>query len=318
VLLSTDARALRKSVGFFGRLLGRDIELQAESAAMRGQLALLVLQARQRGEALDRHNHALASLRDRLSTLANEFDAVIASLAATASDAATDHARLRLLESTRLGCALTATQLGVLVQNGQALSARYQHMLPQVEGLLVQHRAALAGRDDAARMRDAAALVASVEVAIRHPYHRHPKSSRTPHRSRHDHAQPRIRLPAPGRTRREIAARPGPDQCRHRQDPGNLARVAGHHPRQPARLRPRGRGQDQQLLDPVADKVRNADLDNSGDKLGEVVRIARSLNLDSFGERSKLPILGPLIDKLKATRDDLCRSTARPTARSTS
>ena len=55
----------------------------------------------------------------------------------------------------------------------------------------------------------------------------------------------------------------------------------------------------------LLDKVRNADLDNSGEKLGEVVRIARSLNLDSFGERSKLPILGPLIDKLKATRDDL-------------
>ena len=55
----------------------------------------------------------------------------------------------------------------------------------------------------------------------------------------------------------------------------------------------------------LLDKVRNADLDTSGDKLGEVVRIARSLNLDSFSERSKLPILGPLIDKLKATKGEL-------------
>jgi uncharacterized protein YaaN involved in tellurite resistance len=55
----------------------------------------------------------------------------------------------------------------------------------------------------------------------------------------------------------------------------------------------------------LLDKVRNADLDSSGDKLGEVVRIARSLNLDSFHGRSKLPILGPLIDKLRATKDDL-------------
>ena len=55
----------------------------------------------------------------------------------------------------------------------------------------------------------------------------------------------------------------------------------------------------------LLDKVRNADLDSSGDKLGEVVRIARSLNLDSFSERSKLPILGPLIDKLKATKGEL-------------
>ena len=165
-LVSTDAGALRKSVGFFGRLLGRDIELQAQSTALREQLALLVLQARQRGEALERHNHTLASLRDRLSGLAAGFDAAIAGLASTTSDPSTHHTRLRLLESSRLGCTLTATQLGMLVQNGQSLSARYQHMLPQVEGLLVQHRAALAGRDDAARIRDAATLVASIESGI--------------------------------------------------------------------------------------------------------------------------------------------------------
>ena len=38
VLLSTDAGALRKSVGFLGRLLGRDIDLQAQSDALREQL----------------------------------------------------------------------------------------------------------------------------------------------------------------------------------------------------------------------------------------------------------------------------------------
>src|SRR5690606_5102352 len=40
-------------------------------------------------------------------------------------------------------------------------------------------------------------------------------------------------------------------------------------------------------------------------KLGEVVRIARSLNLDAFGERSKLPIVGPLIDRFKAGKAEL-------------
>lgn len=55
----------------------------------------------------------------------------------------------------------------------------------------------------------------------------------------------------------------------------------------------------------LLDKVRNADLDASGDKLGEVVRIARSLNLDAFGARSKLPVIGPLIDKFKATKGEL-------------
>ncbi|WP_334179130.1 hypothetical protein [Pseudoxanthomonas sp.] len=65
---------------------------------------------------------------------------------------------------------------------------------------------------------------------------------------------------------------------------------------------------------PLLDKVRNADFDSGGDKLGEVARIARSLNLDSFHGRSKLPILGPLIDKLRAAKDDRvqrCSSTNR-------
>src|SRR5690606_7047551 len=55
----------------------------------------------------------------------------------------------------------------------------------------------------------------------------------------------------------------------------------------------------------LLDKVRNADLDSSGEKLGEVVRIARSLNLDAFGGRSKLPIVGPLIDRFKAGKAEL-------------
>lgn len=55
----------------------------------------------------------------------------------------------------------------------------------------------------------------------------------------------------------------------------------------------------------LLDKVRNSDLDSSGDKLGEVVRIARSLNLQSFHGRSRVPILGPLIDRMRAGRDEL-------------
>lgn len=166
VLLSTDAGALRKSVGFLGRLLGRDIDLQAQSDALRGQLALLVLQARQRGEALERHNHALATLRDRMAALANDLDTLIAGVDANDPSAAASHERLRKLEATRTGCALTAAQLDVLKQNGRALAMRYQHMLPTVEGLLVQHRAVLAWQRDAIGLRDAAALVASVESAL--------------------------------------------------------------------------------------------------------------------------------------------------------
>ena len=166
VLLSTDASALRKSVGFLGRLLGRDIDLQAQSDALREQMALLVLQARQRGEALERHNHALASLRDRLAAIAQDLGALIAGVDANDPSATGNHERLRMLDATHTGCALTAAQLDLLERNGRALAARYQHMLPTVEGLLVQHRAVLAGQRDAIGLRDAAALVASIEAAI--------------------------------------------------------------------------------------------------------------------------------------------------------
>src|SRR5262245_59125020 len=45
----------------------------------------------------------------------------------------------------------------------------------------------------------------------------------------------------------------------------------------------------------LLDRVRNKDLDEAGSKLGEVVRIARNLNLDKFGARSSIPVIGPLI-----------------------
>lgn len=55
----------------------------------------------------------------------------------------------------------------------------------------------------------------------------------------------------------------------------------------------------------MLDQVRNSDLDEAGSKLGEVVRIARSLDLDSFAGRSKVPVIGGLIDRLRASKDDL-------------
>lgn len=55
----------------------------------------------------------------------------------------------------------------------------------------------------------------------------------------------------------------------------------------------------------LLDQVRNRDLDASGDKLGEVVRIARSLKLDGLAERSRVPVIGALIDKLRASKGEL-------------
>lgn len=55
----------------------------------------------------------------------------------------------------------------------------------------------------------------------------------------------------------------------------------------------------------LLDQVRNADLEATGEKLGEVVRIARNLNLDRLGARSRVPVFGPLIDRLRSSRGEL-------------
>lgn len=60
-----------------------------------------------------------------------------------------------------------------------------------------------------------------------------------------------------------------------------------------------------QFSSQLLDQVRNRDLDATGSKLGEVVRIARTLNLKKLGRRSKLPFVGPLIDRLRSSKGEL-------------
>ncbi|HST46059.1 MAG TPA: toxic anion resistance protein [Luteimonas sp.] len=60
-----------------------------------------------------------------------------------------------------------------------------------------------------------------------------------------------------------------------------------------------------QFSSELLEQVRNRDLDATGDKLGEVVRIARNLNLQGFGRRSRLPVLGPLLDRMRDSKGEL-------------
>ncbi|GAB0079394.1 toxic anion resistance protein [Pseudomonas sp. PS02290] len=51
--------------------------------------------------------------------------------------------------------------------------------------------------------------------------------------------------------------------------------------------------------DELLSQVRNKDLDDAGEKLGEVLAVARSVNMNALTDRrSKLPLIGPLIDKV--------------------
>ena len=60
-----------------------------------------------------------------------------------------------------------------------------------------------------------------------------------------------------------------------------------------------------QFSSELLDQVRNRDLDATGDKLGEVVRTARSLNLNAFSGRSKVPVIGPMLDRMRNARGEL-------------
>ncbi|MGG5276358.1 toxic anion resistance protein [Pseudomonas syringae pv. coryli] len=52
--------------------------------------------------------------------------------------------------------------------------------------------------------------------------------------------------------------------------------------------------------DSLLDQVRNSDLDQAGAKLTEVVNVARGLNIGPLSDkRSRLPIIGPYIDKYR-------------------
>lgn len=53
------------------------------------------------------------------------------------------------------------------------------------------------------------------------------------------------------------------------------------------------------FADELLNQVRNKDLDNAGEKLVEVLAVARSVNMNALTDRrSKLPLIGPLIDKV--------------------
>lgn len=63
-----------------------------------------------------------------------------------------------------------------------------------------------------------------------------------------------------------------------------------------------GRDADHQsgnFADELLDQIRNSDLDSAGAKLNEVLTVARSVNMNALSDRrSKIPLIGPLIDKI--------------------
>lgn len=63
-----------------------------------------------------------------------------------------------------------------------------------------------------------------------------------------------------------------------------------------------------EFADTMLEEVRNTDLGKTGERLGDVVKLARQIDLKQIANRSNVPVLGPLIDRFRTTRDDIVQS----------
>ena len=93
-------------------------------------------------------------------------------------------------------------------------------------------------------------------------------------------------------------------------DAGDVRQVAQKiQPSNPASVSEFGRDvaeHTSRYADSLLDQVRNRDLDEAGAKLSQVVSIARALNMGPLSDkRSRLPVVGPLIDKFRLRTSNL-------------
>jgi len=143
ILLAANPEALRGSVGWFGRLLGRDIVLQAESEALRHELGVHVMQARQQLEMLSEHDRQLQTLGVELYAAVDGVDqqSVLVAGQIVASDKGSDSTRqLQHMATLAASLRITASHIELILLNHRDLIQRVQQMLPRVELLLDQQR----------------------------------------------------------------------------------------------------------------------------------------------------------------------------------
>jgi len=170
VLLSADPRALRRSVGFWGRLIGRDIRLAAEARALRERSGILLRQAGFEAERL-RHQHATLSehaqrLRDAGARLQRQIDDLARQQATEASHAGTS--RLAHLITLRSAYEITISQLDIVAANALAIAERHAQQLPRLGVLLDQQAGVAAGAGHGMQLSSATRAIDELEAHIEH------------------------------------------------------------------------------------------------------------------------------------------------------
>lgn len=169
-LLSADAHALRRSVGFWGRLIGRDIRLGAEARALRERSGVLLVRAQAQATRL-RDQHAVlaghaARLRQACALLQHDIDAQAAAFSGDA--APTPSARLDHLVALRTAYEITASQLDLVAANALAVAERHAQQLPRLAVLLDQQQGVAAGATQGMQLSSARRTIDELEAYIDH------------------------------------------------------------------------------------------------------------------------------------------------------
>jgi len=172
VLLSADPRALRRSVGFWGRLIGRDIRLAAEARELRERSGILLRQAGFEATRL-RHQHATLAghaqrLRDACARLQQEIDSLARQQATAEGGTPAATSRLAHLVTLRSAYEITASQLDLVAANALAIAERHAQQLPRLSVLLDQQQGVAAGAGHGMQLSSAMRTIDELEAHIEH------------------------------------------------------------------------------------------------------------------------------------------------------
>ena len=157
-LQSNDMDALRRRVGFIGRLIGEDIEQEARGRELKSRMGVLLASAQAHAEALGAHADALAALQARLSqaqrALAARIDAGRAQLDVDSQAGrcggrtvtARDHfeRRLQHLATVSANYRTSAHQLELLKSQVESLLLRHARIRDVLAPALRQNQQAMA------------------------------------------------------------------------------------------------------------------------------------------------------------------------------
>lgn len=171
LLLVADPEAARRSVGFWGRLIGRDIRLRAEARMLRERSGVLLIRAEGQVARLREHHAALALRAERLNEAISALRAEMETLGRSSSEDGNDEqrqrqlARLTTLHATTV---ITASQLRLVAAGALAVAERHAQQLPRLALLLAQQRGVQSGDGQGMQLSSARQALDELEACIDH------------------------------------------------------------------------------------------------------------------------------------------------------